>query len=269
MAEETVTAPVPVTDPAPSPAPAPSQPEWAKGVPAKFVRGTAEETAQALAQSYTELERQRTAPAPTPTAPAMLDSIDAVISKAGLETKDVATAFKDTGSLTPEQYEAFAGIGFGKGAVDSFVQGQQAAASQIENNLSASLEAANGVFGSEDQRVNAQVWANQNLSETEKKVYAELAEDAKITPERARMASEWLKGKQDAATGSTGSPTIENAGGGTAASSGGYENRAELAAEMNSPKRLANLPNGALNPQYDPAYARRVEQRVAKTDWLG
>lgn len=158
----------------------PGPPEWTKDplyagvvakVPAKFIRATPAETLAAQAESYAELEKHKSKP-PTPgTSPTTTEpkveapkaddaaplTIEppkapeavtekgafAVIAAAGLKDKihEMVKAWKETGELLPEHYEALDKQGWDRDSADPLVE---SLINRAEKPIKAALELAGG-----------------------------------------------------------------------------------------------------------------------------
>lgn len=114
-----------------------------------------------LVNSYKELEQKLG----TYRQESSKDTIDAVLSAAGLEGVDLASNFNTDGRLSDEQYAAFEKAGFGKDLVDVFMRGQQAIAQNSVYAQERIKEHAVKMVGGEQQLEGLLRWAGTNLPE--------------------------------------------------------------------------------------------------------
>lgn len=171
MSTETTTQTAPETaKPAQTTPPAQPAQDWTSVVPAKYKRDTMEATLAELSKGYAALESKLGAPKEKPAenpdalkipeekpvqAPAPIDddaSPAAILEQAGLKQEDVVNAWKEHGSLTPEQYAALRNrFGVNKAAVDQYLRGQQAEAELATREQASIRASAIEIVGGEAQ----------------------------------------------------------------------------------------------------------------------
>jgi hypothetical protein len=238
------------TDQAAGIKPEPSQPNAApqrpEHVPEKFWDAAkGQVNTEALLKSYGELEKGKAAtPAADPPKPADGDPAAAAAAKAVTDAKldmnALSAEVAANGELSEASYEALAKVGFDKDTVNTFIAGQQALATQRDNQ---GFELAGG----KDQFIAMAKWAQANLSADEQSAFDTAVQG---TPAQMKQAILSLRTQYQAANGSN--PTLIQGGGGNGSGSeGAFASRAEVTAAMRDPKYKA-----------DPAYRAEVERRI-------
>ena len=205
-------------------------------IPEKFWdAGKGEVNVEALAKSYTELEKGKGTPAPVvPGTPAP------VVVEGKPDMAALSAEFAGAGALSEASYAALAAAGLDKGTVDTYIEGQKALAATRDN---AGFELAGG----KDQFTAMSAWAASSMTAEDITVLnAGLAGNAA----QMKQAVTSLKAQYEAANGRE--PTLVK--GGATSGTGtdaAFASRAEVTAAMRDPRYKA-----------DPAYRASVERRV-------
>ena len=127
----------------------PERPEW---LPEKF------ESGEALAKSYSELEKKMSSEQSTEATPQ--DAKEQAEQATGLSLDKYYQEYADSNELTAESYAELEKSGLSKDLVDSYIQGQSALAEQQSTNMFSEV-------GGKENYDNMISWASDNLSETE------------------------------------------------------------------------------------------------------
>lgn len=216
------------------------RPEW---LPEKF------KTPEDLSKAYSELESQftksRQAEAEQTTEqPTEQPTEDArqTVEDAGLDFDALQKEFADTGGLTDETYKSLADKGIPKEMVDSYVKGQQALASDYENELYS-------FAGGKETYSEMSAWAAENLSEGDINAYNNAINSGDSA--QARLAIDGLVSRYKVNGGAE--PSL--VGGRASASVDAYESMAQLTADMS-------------NPLYakDPAFRDKVQKKLSRSN---
>lgn len=227
-----------------------ARPAW---LPEKF------KTVEDMAASYAALEaKQGGAPAAAPVvapadapgvnplsvpeAPAPAD-VAAVVQKAGLDMAALNSEFAQTGALSEASYAALATAGFDQATVNSYVAGQQALATQFQNDVKSATPGGAEKYGEMLE------WAKVHLSPADIKAY----NDAMATndPARAKLAVAGLGASFTAAVGNE--PVLQ--GGRTSAGAADvFESLAQMKVAM-SDKRYKT----------DHAYRASVQAKLGRS----
>lgn len=197
-------------------------------IPEKFRRETPAASMEAMAQSYTELEKMKSKPAAASTeiAPevkpkpddtkvtteatgleiaksaAELKGVAGVLAKAGLAGKEaeLAKQFQENGSLTEEQYAAFEKIGRDREEVDAIAAGMLARAESSRNAMVKARDEALDIAGGQE----ALVTMGTALQQADPAMFAEIQKQiqGKDAPLAAARLKRWFD-KQNGGTGGT------------------------------------------------------------------
>lgn len=253
MADEAAATTATTATPAAAPA-APVTPERPAWLPAKF------ETPEAMAKSYTELEKKLGASKPPtsapqiPTPPAVPDlpddaGISAIVERTGLKEAEIAQTWQEKGDLSPEQYAAFKKQGIPKGAVKEYLQAQSILGQQI---VQKALTEAHAVVGGQKEHENLLQWAGSGGVPAEEvaAMNAELADD----PRKIVAITERLYAKHVKALGAGNARPLVEGGSAASASGAGFTSQKELFAAQ-SDRRYKT----------DAAYKASVDARIAQT----
>lgn len=171
---------------------------------------------------------------------------DAGDDEAPLDFEKYTRSFAENGGLTDDDYAELESKGFPRSMVDVYVKGLE---SMVSERTSAAAEAVGG----EDKLAEVQKWANENLSDSERRAVNRQLQDAS-SAEEVGLIYETLNARYRKANPTEPAPVDGN---GTT-SAIGYSSRQELADAMNDPRYGT-----------DPAYRKEVERKVAATAWLG
>lgn len=228
------------TPPASAPA-SDTVPTW---VPPKFVQD-GKPNFEALAKSYTELEKKIGQP------PAQPDLAKTVIERAGLDQQELAKHVAEHGALDEAHYAALAKIGIGKADVDAYMAGIQAQTKLAEMQVQQARQRAVELTGGQQQLNTILEWA-KTLGEAEvERLNKQLA-----APATMEGAIRELRDRYAEATNSSAFvPRLDkNTGGGGRER---FESVAQLSAAMNDPRYTT---------QSDPDFVRAVRAKLANTD---
>jgi hypothetical protein len=239
------------------------------GLPDKFWDATTGTVrVDALAKSYTELERSRTAPVTPPAVtppPVVTPPVDAgapvvpvitppvtpppaVVDPAAAmhEARQVATQelAKPEGKLSDESYARFEKLGFDRQSVDAYVAGQRAIVGAYVNSM---YETAGG-----KDSYNAMVgWARTALDASEAAAF-----DTAVRSNDSgsmKMAVSGLKARFAAEFGKGATTTITPNPADTLSTSTAFQSQQEMVAAMKDPRYQKG----------DPAYHREVAEKIA------
>ncbi len=150
------------------------------------------------------------------------------------------TEFLNTGGLSEESYQELEQAGFPKALVDAYIAGQQALASQFQQQVM-------NTVGGEAAYQEMIRWASQALSPDEKEAYNRILDSGDLSA--IKLAVEALHAKFQRMN-----PKLPRLikGEGTQGSLVGYASIAEMLRDMQDPRY-----------DKDPAFRRSVEQRLA------
>lgn len=233
--------PAPALPPVDAPA---DRPSW---LPEKF------KTAEEMATSYAALEAKLSgAKAPEATPPAKTadplaippaDVVADAVASAGLDMAAMSAEFAAEGDLSEATRAALAAKGFDKATVDGYIAGQQALATQFQNDVMSATP------GGADKYSEMVEWAKVNLSEADIAAY----NTAVNTSDRAvaKLAVAGLGVRFAAAVGSE--PVLS--GGRVAASAGdSFASLQEMKVAM-----------GSYEYKTDPAFRAKVAEKLARS----
>jgi hypothetical protein len=234
--------------------PTPTTPE----VPAKFKRPDGTVDYEALARSYTELERKlgapkeetpsqeevktEEAPEATPEAPTEEQAKEA-LENTGLDLNAMSTRFWESGAVADEDYAALEKAGIPRSFVDAFAEGQKAL-------MQAAQTTVFNMVDGESNYVALTEWAAANLSEAEVNAYNEAVNSNDLG--KVQQAVLGLKARHEARVGFEPKRTVS---GNAKPVVDVYESVAQLTADM-------------ANPLYgkDPAFRAKVEAKLARSN---
>lgn len=163
---------------------------------------------------------------PLTIAPVNVDeTVDAVLTKAGLAATDLATSWATDGKLTDAQYAALAKQGYPKAMVDGYMAGQAAAAGQAASQKQQIVNDAATIVGGQEALTNLFGWAAMNIPKDE---IGDPAKPAPGTlnhrlndPKLYKGAIAELQQRHSAAIKSGGAKPLINGGGGAGSGAGG------------------------------------------------
>ena len=217
-------------------------------VPEKFYDAeTGKVDYEAMAKSYSELEKKQSGQTEDPKEPIdepVTDAADDAVKEAGLDMGALTKEYDDNGSLTDDSYKALEAAGIPKATVDQYIQGQQALVSQAQT------EAYSLTDGKEGYEAMS-AWAKANLSAEELGNY-----NTQVNSMNSKIREQAIRGlhSQFSADSGDGKPLVH--GGSTTGNTGGFGSRAQMVAAMSDSKY-----------QSDPAYRAEVESKVAKSNF--
>lgn len=166
------------------------------------------------------------------------------VEKAGLNFQDLSNEYNEKGQLSEESYEKLIKGGIPREYVDAYIEGQKAVSAQATQQVY-------GLVGGEEAYGQMLAWASTNLTEGEIKAYNKATEG---DSETLKLAVQGLHGRYLQANGSD--PKLLSGGTSPGKAAQGYNSRAEMTADINSPKY-----------QKDPHFRRQVEAKIAATDF--
>lgn len=219
------------------------RPQW---LPEKF------KSPEDLAKAYNELQQKLGGKTPEETpkeeVPAGDDlnkQVDQELQSKGLDLQTFSEEFSQSGSLSPESYDALEKAGYPRNYVDQFIEGQKARASLYESEVKS-------VVGGDERFAEMADWARSNLSVEEINAYNRAMDSGDIN--QAKLAAAGINQKFSASRPSE--PTLFK-GSNSAPSSDVYESIAQMQKDM-------------ANPDYksDPAFRARVERKLARSNIL-
>ena len=214
-------------------------------IPEKFWDAVKGETnVEALAKSYSELERGK---APAAVVPPVVDPLAPVVppvaAPAVVEGKpDVAALtqeFADTGVISEASRAALAAAGFDGATVDAYIEGQKAIAVARDN-------AGFALVGGADKFTAMATWAQGALPAAD---VAALNAGLSGNEAQMKLALTSLKAQYEAVQGRE--PSLIQGSAPVSSTTAAFASRAEVTAAMRDPRYRA-----------DPAYRATVEARV-------
>ena len=207
---------------------------------------------EAMAKSYSELEKKQGTAEKKPDAAQVLDPKLAVeaATKAGFDLKTLSKEYVENGGkLTDATVAALREKGIPKDAIDNYVAGVQAASKEIVAEITKTAGSAEKVKSIYD-------WAAANLSKEEIEGYNTIMDAGNKVA--SKMAFEGLLGRYTAAVGKDGTPISGASGQGKPAVEP-FASNAQVIAAMSDPR----YKNG------DAAYIKSVEARMRVTNIFG
>lgn len=172
------------------------------------------------------------------------DTARQVVENAGLDFDAMSERFWSNGQqVSEDDYKALEAAGIPRNFVDQFAEGQKAILSQERSEAFA-------IVGGEENYKDMIQWASKNLTDSEIKAYDNAVNG--FDRGAKEMAIRGLAARYQAKIGFEPSREL---GGTTRASAEVYESVAQLSEDMGNPKYKS-----------DPAFRRRVEQKLARSD---
>ena len=230
-----------------------NRPEW---LPEKF------KTAEELVASYSELEKKLGQSGQGSEVPKgeeqtqetiteekrdeiqeQENEVAKVMEKVGLDFNEFQTEYNEQGELSDKAYEALNKAGFPKTLVDTWIQGQQALQSDMNNQVYSSV-------GGKESYDTMLTWAKENLPETDITAFNTSVESGE--PNLVKFAVQGLHARYRSEVGGQ-EPQLTQ-GTVTDSSGGSFQSAAELTAAMRDP-RYAN----------DPAYRQNVASKLSRS----
>ena len=218
----------------------PERPEW---LPQKF------KSPEDMAKAYSQLEsklgqgqqEQDQEEEVETTGEETASDVAELLDDKGLDFDVFQQEYNENGELSGDAYAALEEAGFPRSVVDTWIQGQDALASQVTG------EMYNIVGGQEDYN-NMVSWAADTLPESE--IDAFNATMTSQNPDMIRLAIQGLNARYR----SEAEPSLLQGGSGTVSSGGRFESNAELTAAMSDPRYSK-----------DPAYRQQVADKLARS----
>lgn len=217
----------------------PERPEW---LPEKF------KSPEDMAKAYSQLEsklgqgqQEQDQEEVETTGEETASDVAELLDDKGLDFDVFQQEYNENGQLSDDAYAALDEAGFPRSVVDTWIQGQDALASQVTG------EMYNIVGGQEDYN-NMVSWAADTLPESE--IDAFNATMTSQNPDMIRLAIQGLNARYR----SEAEPSLLQGGTGTVSSGGRFESNAELTAAMSDPRYSK-----------DPAYRQQVADKLARS----
>lgn len=216
----------------------PERPEW---LPQKF------KSPEDMAKAYSQLEsklgqgQQEQEEEVETTGEETASDVAELLDDKGLDFDVFQQEYDENGELSDDAYAALEEAGFPRSVVDTWIQGQDALASQMTG------EMYNIVGGQEDYN-NMVSWAADTLPESE--IDAFNATMTSQNPDMIRLAIQGLNARYR----SEAEPSLLQGGTGAVSSGGRFESNAELTAAMSDPRYSK-----------DPAYRQQVADKLARS----
>ena len=214
----------------------PERPEW---LPQKF------KSPEDMAKAYSQLEsklgqgqQEQDQEEVETTGEETASDVAELLDDKGLDFDVFQQEYDENGELSDDAYAALEEAGFPRSVVDTWIQGQDALASQMTG------EMYNIVGGQEDYN-NMVSWAADTLPESE--IDAFNATMTSQNPDMIRLAIQGLNARYR----SEAEPSLLQGGTGTVSSGGRFESNAELTAAMSDPRYSK-----------DPAYRQQVADKL-------
>ena len=221
-----------------------NRPEW---LPEKF------KSAEELVASYQELEKKLGQPKQEAeetiteeereTIQEQETEVAKVMDKAGLDFATFQKEYDENGELSTGAYEALNKAGFPKTLVDTWIQGQQALQTDMNNQVYSSV-------GGKEAYDTMLDWAKENLPETDISAFNTSVETG--DPNLVKFAVQGLYARYRSEAGGNEPQLTQGAVNET--SGGSFQSAAELTAAMRDP-RYAN----------DPAYRKNVANKLSRS----
>lgn len=197
----------------------------------KFSRGEHKQQQDTVTPEQHEAERQAAAE-------------EAVSRAEGVDMETLSQEYLQNGSLSDASYEALEKAGIPRSVVDEYIQGQEARATQLQEQVVESI-------GGQEAFQRVVEWAATNLSEAQIEAYNRAVDSH--DPQRMQEAVQALAYQYSQAR-----PQEPNLVGGNGQGRGDvFESVAQLTEAMGDPRYHS-----------DPAYRRQVEQKLARSNIL-
>ena len=217
----------------------PERPEW---LPQKF------KSPEDMAKAYSQLEsklgqgqQEQDQEEVETTGEETASDVAELLDDKGLDFDVFQQEYDENGELSDDAYAALEEAGFPRSVVDTWIQGQDALASQMTG------EMYNIVGGQEDYN-NMVSWAADTLPESE--IDAFNATMTSQNPDMIRLAIQGLNARYR----SEAEPSLLQGSTGAVSSGGRFESNAELTAAMSDPRYSK-----------DPAYRQQVADKLARS----
>jgi hypothetical protein len=221
----------------------PERPEW---LPEKF------KSPEEMAKAYSSLESKlgQSSSEETTSEPEEAE-LEEVTNQSASEVSDLLDSrgldfdvfqeeYMQTGTLSPEAYQALEEAGLSETLVDTWIEGQNALANQVTSQMQS-------LVGGAEEYGQLVQWASDNLPEGEVDAYNQVMETQ--DPDLIRLAVQGLNARYR----SEAEPSLLQ--GGTGEVTGGkFSSNAELTAAMRDPRYAQ-----------DPAYRQQVADKLARS----
>ena len=225
----------------------PDRPDW---LPEKF------KSAEDMANAYSNLEKKmgegkstgseeqpEAAPEETTEEQPSGSEVQQAVEAAGVDFSSLQNEYNEQGGLSDDAYAKLADAGFPQDLVNSWIQGQEALASDYQS----SVHNIVGGAAAYDEMI---TWASDNLSETETAAYDRAVSSGDL--DMVKLAVSGLQSKYQAAEGSD--PALI-AGQSAPSSGGNYGSWAEVTTAMRDPRYSR-----------DPAYRQSVADKLGRSN---
>lgn len=217
----------------------PERPEW---LPEKF------KSPEDMAKAYSQLESKLGQPQQEQvqeteevTGEENASEVAELLDNKGLDFDVFQQEYNETGGLSEDAYEALQEAGFSRSLVDTWIQGQDALASQITGQMY-------DVVGGQEEYSQMVSWAADTLPESEIDAFNATMETQ--DPNMIRLAIQGLNARYR----SEAEPSLMQGGTGAVSTGGKFESTAELTAAMSDPRYAK-----------DPAYRQAVADKLQKS----
>ena len=217
----------------------PERPEW---LPQKF------KSPEDMAKAYSQLEsklgqgqQEQDQEEVETTGEETASDVAELLDDKGLDFDVFQQEYDENGELSDDAYAALEEAGFPRSVVDTWIQGQDALASQMTGEM-------HDIVGGQEDYNNMVSWAADTLPESE--IDAFNATMTSQNPDMIRLAIQGLNARYR----SEAEPSLLQGGTGTVSSGGRFESNAELTAAMSDPRYSK-----------DPAYRQQVADKLARS----
>ena len=220
------------------------RPEW---LPEKF------KSAEDMAKAYSELESKLGQPQNQETSDKEeTDALEEQVNQNASEVSDLLDSkgldfdvfqqeYLENGELSEEAFKALEDAGLPKSLVETWVQGQDALASQMTSEIY-------NLAGGEGEYQNLMQWATNNLPETEIDAYNATMDRMDANEVRFAVQGLYARYRSEA------EPSLLQGETGVVASGGKFSSNAELTEAMRDPRYVK-----------DPAYRQAVADKLARS----
>ncbi len=216
----------------------PERPEW---LPEKF------KSPEDMAKAYSQLEsklgqgQEEQEEEVETTGEETASDVAELLDNKGLDFDVFQQEYNATGGLSDDAYAALEEAGFPNSVVDTWIQGQNALASQVTTEMY-------DVVGGQEDYNNMVSWASDALPESEIDAFNATMETQ--DPNMIRLAIQGLNARYR----SEAEPTLMQGQTGAVSSGGRFESNAELTAAMSDPRYSK-----------DPAYRQQVADKLSRS----
>ncbi len=211
------------------------RPEW---LPEKF------ESGEALAKSYTELEKKMSSEQTTEATPQ--DTKEQAEQATGLSLDKYYQEYADSNELSADSYAELEKSGLNKELVDSYIQGQSALAEKQSTEMFSEV-------GGKDNYDKMVGWATDNLTETEINAFNKIMESG--NQDEMKLAITGMNSRFQATNPSE--PKLVK-GEAPKIANDSFKSTYEVAQAINDPRYT-----------HDTAYRKSVEEKLKRSDILG